>query len=100
MHRKAQIQALVLVLLLVVIGILNACGSAETPTTAPDAVAEGQQLLEARCVECHNLSKTTDARKTPAEWEATVARMVNKGASLSAAEQAVLIEYLAETYAK
>ena len=38
------------------------------------------------------------AHKTKAEWERSVQRMVNKGAQLSDAEFAALVEYLAANY--
>jgi transposase-like protein len=54
--------------------------------------------VAARCASCHNLDRTTKAKKTADQWQQTVTQMVNKGAKLSAEEQSVLIEYLAKTY--
>jgi len=69
----------------------------EEPTQPPSA-GDGAALLEERCTTCHNLERTTSARKTRDEWEKTVIRMVSKGAELNEEEQEILIEYLAETY--
>lgn len=62
--------------------------------TAMDAAA----LLEARCSTCHSTAKAAQARKTLEEWTQTVTRMIGKGARLTDAEKAALIEYLARTY--
>lgn len=56
----------------------------------------GKQILSRACVRCHKLSLVTSARKSQAEWQAAVARMVSFGATLSAAEQQTLTQYLAQ----
>lgn len=93
---------------LVLLALLAACGGSEPePTQAPAAdtplpteapAADGLALLETRCVECHGVDRTTGATKTAAEWDQTVTRMIGKGAQLTEAEKAVLVEYLANTY--
>ncbi len=83
---------------LIVIGVilLGACGGEQTPE--PEA-SDGKALLEARCGQCHSLSKTTSQQKTQEQWQQTVLEMVEKGAQLSTDEQTTLVTYLAETYA-
>ena len=61
-------------------------------------VADGPTLLNSRCSTCHSAQRGLTARKTPAEWEQTVTRMIGKGAQLTDAEKAVVIDYLAKTY--
>lgn len=73
-------------------GWIQTLGLAE-PTAMGSAA-----LLEARCSTCHSISKATQARKTLEEWDQTVTRMIGKGAQLTDAEKAALIEYLARTY--
>ncbi len=68
--------------------------SATEAAPAIDAAA----LLQARCVDCHSLSRTTGARYTQAEWQAVVTRMIKHGAALNPDEEAALVAYLAETY--
>lgn len=71
------------------------------PTLAPQPTAtslDGEQLLAQRCVECHDLNRTESAKKSAASWEKTVQRMIDKGASLTADEKNILVEYLAKTY--
>jgi cytochrome c5 len=110
--RRTRTAAVVGLLLVAVMG-LAACGSptaapspepaatespdAATPPEAPSS-ADGAALLQERCVTCHSLSQVESAQKSRVEWEQTVARMVSKGARLSADEQTILIEYLAATY--
>lgn len=90
---------------LILLVLLAACGgSAPEPTQAPDAipteapVVDGMALMQTRCSTCHGVDRTTGATKTAAEWEQTVTRMIAKGAQLTEAEKAVLVEYLADTY--
>ena len=85
-------------------GLLVACGG--TAPVQPEEPAEEEQspsdegatLLEERCTTCHGLDRVMQAKKTRAEWEQNVARMVDKGAELNEEEQATLVEYLTETY--
>ena len=67
------------------------------PTTQPIS-ANGEVLLQERCTDCHSLNQVERAKKTREQWEQTVARMVGKGAELGEDEQAVLVDYLVETY--
>ena len=60
---------------------------------------EGAQLLEQRCSTCHASSRVKNAQKTVEGWEATVTRMMSKGAKLSDTEKKTLVDYLAATYA-
>lgn len=108
------------VMLIVVVGMMSACGGAtpapeeqptvtpapseptEPPTkdepTAAPASADGETLLQERCTVCHSLGQVERAQKSREEWERTVASMVGRGAELAQDEQSVLIDYLAETY--
>lgn len=65
-------------------------------TAAP--AEDGVSLLEKRCSVCHPAAKPKSAKKTPEQWEATVSRMIDKGAQLDAGEKKVLVDYLGETY--
>lgn len=87
--------SMVVVLVALLITALAACAGG---APADEAVADGATLLETRCVQCHNLERTTSQTKTREQWSATVMDMVDKGAELSDAEAEVLIDYLAETY--
>jgi mono/diheme cytochrome c family protein len=73
--------------------------SAPAPAAATQApAADGQALLEDRCSSCHSADRVRSEKKSGDEWQSTVSRMVGKGAELTEAEQAVLVDYLAATY--
>jgi Quinohemoprotein amine dehydrogenase A, alpha subunit, haem binding len=88
---------------LVITAVLVACGSDPTQpppqATSADAPAiDAAALLQTRCTICHTLDRVEQARKTSAEWDQTVTRMIGKGAQLSDAEKQALVAYLAKTY--
>ncbi len=74
--------------------------AAPSPEVTPSArpVADGATLLRERCAVCHGLERVESARKTAEEWNQTVDRMIRRGARLTEAERAVLVEYLATHY--
>ena len=79
--------------------ILALSFSALTLQTPPAwAQEKGAALLEERCSGCHPTSLTESKQKTPKQWQATVSRMINRGAGLTDEEKKVLVDYLSETY--
>ena len=97
-----------LLIALVFTAALSACGSgssqptqAPPPATVPASVApaiDGAQLLDTRCSVCHSADRPRGVKKTQAEWDQTVSRMITKGAQLTGAEKSALVQYLATTY--
>lgn len=95
--------------LMTLLSLLAACGSgpsqstqappAGTELTAGTATQDGATLLETRCSVCHGTERVTSAKKTRAQWEETVTRMIGRGAELTDAEATVLVDYLAAHYA-
>jgi cytochrome c5 len=67
------------------------------PSTAA-AQEDGAALLEQRCSVCHPAARPKAAKKTPEQWEATVTRMMGKGAKLSEEEKKTLLDHLSNTY--
>src|SRR5205823_14992217 len=67
-------------------------------TAAPPAGA-GLNLINERCGFCHSTAQIFSARKTPAEWAATVQSMADRGAEISPDEQQVIVAYLAKNFA-
>ena len=59
---------------------------------------DGATLLEQRCSVCHPSARPKSKQKTPEQWEATVTRMMGKGAKLTAEEKQILVDYLSKTY--
>jgi hypothetical protein len=83
------------------LSVVSACGGATPepaqPVEEPVSI-DGEALLEDRCSGCHALSRVTTASKSRDEWQENVVRMVNIGAELNEEEQAILVDYLAQTY--
>ena len=59
---------------------------------------QGKELAESVCIICHSYDRVEKSRKTRAEWEAAVIRMVGHGAVLSQTDQQLVVSYLADTY--
>lgn len=68
----------------------------EVPVTL--AQEDGAALLDQRCSVCHPSERPKSKKKTPEEWQATVTRMMGKGAQLTPEEKQVLVGYLSKTY--
>ena len=52
-------------------------------------------VFEANCGQCHELRSPSNRSMTPAQWKATVQRMIiEKGAEISADAQAKIVDYL------
>lgn len=62
------------------------------------AAPDGAQLLDERCKSCHVAARAKMLKKSSAEWDALVTRMMAKGAKLSAPEKKALVDYLAKNY--
>ena len=62
------------------------------------ALDDGATLLDQRCSVCHSSDRPKSKKKTPDEWNATVTRMIGKGAKLSPEEKQLLVDYLSKTY--
>jgi hypothetical protein len=85
----------------VIMAVLVACNSGSSPPTQAlpsTPTLEGVTLLEARCSVCHSADRVKQAKETREQWGQTVSRMIGKGAKLTEAEKAVLVDYLAKTY--
>lgn len=87
------------IILIVVVGVLIARPNMDNQKATQVATQEtllqdGDSLIYNRCVRCHTIAVVTQEKRTRAEWEITLAQMEQKGATLSAGEKAVLIDYL------
>jgi hypothetical protein len=113
---------------LVVILLLTACGQSAEPTVlnpvpespevveATEAIAlteaavvteavvvtdvpvTGEEIMNLQCTACHGISRITSTKASLEQWQAIVERMILKGAKLTEAEKAALVQYLAENY--
>ncbi len=58
------------------------------------AQSEGKTIVDKSCAKCHNTKRIESANKNGAEWEATLDRMIKKGADVKPAEKAAVLHYL------
>ena len=58
----------------------------------------GKQILLNTCTMCHNLQRIKNGRRSPEEWEETLAAMLNEGAPLSDEQFPVIHDYLSKHY--
>ena len=96
-----QIMVILIAACLFMITVPESCYSGQAQsqqTPAETSSLNGAALLEARCSICHSADKPKKAKKTPGQWEQTVARMIDKGAKLTDAEKMMLVDYLAKAY--
>jgi cytochrome c5 len=69
-------------------------------TSAPEADSSlVKALVRKICGTCHDLGIVTSQRKSPADWDATVTKMMGMGAQLTDDQADAVIDYLATTYA-
>jgi hypothetical protein len=61
---------------------------------AGSAPTDGAGLVAQRCTACHTRARVDDARHDRAGWTATVERMRSRGARLTDAEAALVIDFL------
>ena len=72
--------------------------AADAPKAAappPSPIAEGRALFEKKCVTCHTLERSLAKKADRKGWDATVASMIRKGATLTNPEGAQVAGYLA-----
>jgi hypothetical protein len=70
----------------------------EDPSPAQPVMTNGSDLLETQCSACHSLERVKSKSATADQWKTTVDRMIGHGAQLTAEEETILIQYLAENY--
>ncbi len=68
---------------------------AQGPGSSASAQEEaGRKIAAAKCIDCHSLTRVTEARHTQPEWRHVVRTMIGRGARLSPDEMAPLLQYL------
>jgi len=70
--------------------------AADAPPPPPPG--PGLDLINQRCIFCHNTVSIFSQRKTPEAWSATVEQMANRGAEVSPEEMKTIVDYLAKNY--
>jgi mono/diheme cytochrome c family protein len=68
---------------------------APPPLQASLPSGAGKELVEARCVTCHDLLRVVAARRPRSDWDGIVTNMVNRGATATPQERQTMVSYLA-----
>ena len=78
--KKGKIMLKIFILLCTVGIFIVGCNSTDTTAPEPEdpALKPAKAVFEARCSQCHSISRPLGKHKTPAEWKETVTRMHNK----------------------
>jgi len=66
------------------------------PVTLPDG--RGKNLVETRCMLCHDLERVAAVKRGKQHWSAIVATMVAHGATATPAEAQTISDYLAANF--
>jgi mono/diheme cytochrome c family protein len=86
--------------LLVVAGLLCAAAALSSPASAQEAGAQnpGRGMVLSKCFQCHTDAMFRDQRQDRRAWEATVYRMVGRGALWTPDEIKLMADYLGTEY--
>jgi osmotically-inducible protein OsmY len=69
-------------------------GSGSSGSGGQNAATDAASLIRERCTRCHAVDRIKSAQHDAAGWEQTVGRMRGRGADLSDAEAASVVEFL------
>lgn len=58
------------------------------------ATPAGKAIVDHACSKCHSTKRVESANKKAVEWEATLDRMIKKGAKIKPEEREVVLKYL------
>jgi mono/diheme cytochrome c family protein len=71
---------------------------APAPAVVTLPAGAGKELIEGRCVTCHDLTRVVASRRQKADWDAIVANMVGRGATATPEERQTIVAYLAAQF--
>ena len=74
---------------------LQGQGAAGTP---PMPEGPGRSLVSTQCVNCHDLDVALSKRATTVEWSAILKTMIERGASITDADAAIMAAYLGQNF--
>ncbi len=101
MEKKMKTRTTVFLLtILMLMFLVTACASSSSSTTVAPAsnTQDGAALVQERCTVCHTLSRAESQRLSSTEWKSVVDMMIARGAKLTAAEETLVVDYLATKY--
>jgi mono/diheme cytochrome c family protein len=68
------------------------------PTAVTLPAGAGKDLVETRCTVCHDLTRVVALKRRPADWDALVGNMMNRGAPIGPDERQTIVSYLAAQF--
>jgi len=71
---------------------------APPPAVVSLPAGAGKELIEGRCVTCHDLTRVVASRRQKADWDAVIANMVGRGATATPEERQTMVAYLAAQF--
>ncbi len=71
-------------------------GQQPAQVNLPDGA--GKEIVEGGCGLCHGLDRATAAKRSPADWQSVINRMVYVGAPLSADQAKAAVDYLSANF--
>jgi mono/diheme cytochrome c family protein len=82
--------------------VLSCVALAQQPAKAPPAFpdAPGRDVLTSKCFQCHGPNMWTAQRQDRRAWEATLYRMVGRGALWNEDEIQAMASYLGTAYGR
>ncbi|HET9470103.1 MAG TPA: hypothetical protein VFO24_03300 [Usitatibacter sp.] len=82
--------------------VLSCAALAQQPAKAPPGFpdAPGKDVLTSKCFQCHGPNMWTAQRQDRRAWEATLYRMVGRGALWNEDEIGAMASYLAAVYGR
>ena len=83
---------------LITVSTLATAQQKPAPVGFPDA--PGKEVLVGKCFQCHAPTMWLDLRQDRRAWEATLYRMVGRGALWTPDEIRQMADYLGKTYAR
>ena len=86
-----------LAVLAVAAAVASLPAHAQAPAASPSD-DPGKALLASACTVCHQIEVVTSQHHTAADWEDIIGKMVDRGATLTEAEQGQVRDYLAKAY--
>jgi competence ComEA-like helix-hairpin-helix protein len=72
--------------------------SAEPPSAASPADAQGAALLVTMCNDCHDSARIVEKRRTKADWQNVLTKMIENGAAGDPKDFEALFAYLCRTH--
>jgi cytochrome c5 len=70
----------------------------QQPAQVSLADGQGKELVEGGCGLCHGIDRVVATKRTKADWQSIIARMVQFGAPLSGDQTNTIVNYLAANY--